>query len=142
MSVSDSYESEEYESEQHPQNMEEWEDKWWLTKKHLPNLKETSDTGYVCEIYDHGNVYDDSNIETKHFKTIKKAYEYVCDYLTKMYNTFRGENLSLFNPDEYGNYPEYEESLADWQNAYFLLNYGSSSGPTPYTITVKPISFE
>ena len=127
-----------------PTNMEEWEDKWWFTKKHSTDLENTQSkdvVGYVCEIR-HENVYDGSGTDTKHFKTVRGAYNYVCDFLTKKYTTFGGENLSLYLPEDmYGNYPQYEKSLADWRNCYFLLNYGSSSGATPYTITVKPIKF-
>ena len=30
-----------------PENMLEWVDKWWLTKRHLNELEETSDNGYM-----------------------------------------------------------------------------------------------
>ena len=96
----------------------------------------------ICIVCNHGNIYDDSKTTIKNFKKITDAYLYVCDYLTSMYESFGGDNLSLYNPDQYSNYPEYEESLSDWKNVYFLLNYGSSSGSSPHTITVSEICFD
>lgn len=125
-----------------PENMEEWEDKWWLTKHHKNNLEETTDIGYVCIIYIHENHHDASEINIKHFKTISMAYDYVCDYIADMYKHFGGRDINLFSINKYANYRTYEKSLSDWRDVYFLLNYGSSSGATPYTITVSPISFE
>ena len=129
--------------ENYPKSMLEWEDKWWLTKRHsnLENPKDDSVVGYICTIFDHGNLYDDAQIETRHFKKISNAYNYVCDYLTEKYNTFGGDSLNLYNV-AHNHFPEYEDSLSDWKNVYFLLNYGGSSGATPYTITVSPIPFE
>ena len=106
--------------EEYPKSMEEYDDKWWLTKRHLSELNEFNSTGYTVIINNHGNnIYDDSNVEIKHFKNITDAYEYTCDYLAQMYNDFGGDNLSLYNAEgSYRKFPEYNDALSDWHIIY------------------------
>lgn len=138
--------------------MEDWKDKWWLTKRHKESLINDTDKSkrYICFVSNHGNEYESGETFAECFSDIHSAYDYVCDYLANKYNRFGGYNLSLLcdnhdkksvdtggdrddrdDRDDRGDRFEYKGSVEDWRNVKFLLNYGSSSGPTPYSIKVE-----